>query len=142
MRPINTILRRAWGALGPGLTVLEIQQAVDLTYRLYDYGRPRELHLAEAADVVRAKPHSHALDTSVGSQSRVLVGGPHFGVAWCVGAAPELPSMMHDVQLLPIDAPIGDLNPGECALLDSGIARTLNSEGIFVLAWSTETGGS
>ncbi len=39
-------------ALGPGLTVLEIQQAVDLTYRLYDYGRPRELHLEEAADVV------------------------------------------------------------------------------------------
>jgi len=78
----------------------------------------------------------------VGSQSRVLVGGPHFGVAWCVGAAPELPSMMHDVQLLPIDAPIGDLNPGECALLDSGIARTLNSEGIFVLAWSAETGGN
>ncbi len=38
-------------ALGPGLTVLEIQQAVDVTYRLYDYGRPRELHLDEAADV-------------------------------------------------------------------------------------------
>jgi len=129
-------------ALGPGLTVLEIQQAVDLTYRLYDYGRPRELHLAEAADVVRAKPHSHALDTSLGSQSRVLVGGPHFGVAWCVGAAPELPSMMHDVQLLPIDVAMGDLNPGECALIDSGTARTLNSEGIFVLAWSAETGGS
>ena len=41
-------------ALGPGLTVLEVQQAVDLTYRLYDYGRPRELHLDEARDVVRA----------------------------------------------------------------------------------------
>jgi len=49
---------------------------------------------------------------------------------------------MHDVQLLPIDAPIGDLHPGECALIDSGTARTLTSEGIFVLAWSTETGGS
>ena len=34
-------------ALGPGLTVLEIQQAVDLTYRLFDYGRPRELHLEQ-----------------------------------------------------------------------------------------------
>jgi hypothetical protein len=45
-------------ALGPGLTVLEIQQAVDLTYRLYDYGRPRELHLDEAADVVSAAPAS------------------------------------------------------------------------------------
>jgi mannose-6-phosphate isomerase len=129
-------------ALGPGLTVLEIQQAVDLTYRLYDYGRPRELHLDEAADVVQPKPHRHPLDIRVGEQSRVLVGGPHFGVAWCVGAAPELPSLIHDVQLLPIDANVDDLAPGECALVDSGTARTLTSEGKFVLAWSAETGGS
>ena len=71
-------------ALGPGLTVLEIQQAVDLTYRLFDYGRPRELHLEEASDVVEAKPHSTALDTQVGSKSKLLVDGPHFGVAWCL----------------------------------------------------------
>jgi mannose-6-phosphate isomerase len=32
-------------AIGPGLTLIEVQQNVDLTYRLYDYGRPRELHL-------------------------------------------------------------------------------------------------
>lgn len=129
-------------ALGPGLEVLEIQQAIDLTYRLYDYGRPRELHLAEAAEVMQPSPHQHPLDTHVGAQSRVLVGGPHFGVAWCVGAPPELPSLIHDVQLLPIDAPVGDLNPGECALIDSGIARRLTSDGKFVLAWSTEPRGS
>jgi mannose-6-phosphate isomerase len=129
-------------ALGPGLTVMEIQQAVDLTYRLYDYGRPRELHLAEAADVIQPKPHRHPLDTRVGEQSRVLVGGPHFGVAWCVGASPELPSLIHDVQLLPIDVPVGELKPGECALIDSSTARNLASDGKFVLAWSTEAGGS
>ena len=33
-------------AIGPGATLLEIQQTSDITYRLYDYGRPRELHLA------------------------------------------------------------------------------------------------
>src|SRR5688572_21176013 len=114
-------------ALGPGLTVLEIQQAVDLTYRLFDYGRPRELHLEEASDVVEAKPHSNALDTQVGSKSKLLVDGPHFGVAWCVGEPPELPSKMRDVQLLPIDAPVGVVKPGECALIDEGAARTLNS---------------
>lgn len=32
-------------ALGAGLTLVEIQQHSDTTYRLYDYGRPRELHL-------------------------------------------------------------------------------------------------
>lgn len=124
-------------ALGPGLTVLEIQQAVDLTYRLYDYGRPRELHLDEAAEVVEPKPHRHERDTRVEGASRLLVDGPHFGVAWCVGAPPELPGLIRDVQLLPIDAKVQDLAPGECALVDDDEARTLTSGGTFVLAWST-----
>jgi mannose-6-phosphate isomerase len=34
-------------AIGPGLTLVEVQQNVDLTYRLYDYGRPRELHMED-----------------------------------------------------------------------------------------------
>ena len=124
-------------ALGPGLTVLEIQQAVDLTYRLFDYGRPRELHLEDAEDVVLPKPHSNSLDTRVGDKSRMLVDGPHFGVAWCVGEPPELPSQMRDVQLLPIDASLGIVKPGECALIEEGAARTLMGDGTFVLAWST-----
>ena len=124
-------------ALGPGLTVLEIQQAVDLTYRLFDYGRPRELHLDEASDVVEPRPHSNPLDTKVGDRSKLLVDGPHFGVAWCVGEPPELPANMRDVQLLPIDAPVGIVKPGECALIDEGAARTLMCNGTFVLAWST-----
>ena len=124
-------------ALGPGLTVLEIQQAVDLTYRLFDYGRPRELHLEESEDVVLPRPHKNPLDTRVGDKSRLLVDGPYFGVAWCVGEPPELPSRMQDVQLLPIDAPLGIVKPGECALIEEGAARTLGSDGTFVLAWST-----
>jgi mannose-6-phosphate isomerase len=125
-------------ALGPGLTVLEIQQAVDLTYRLYDYGRPRELHLDEAAGVVMPRPHHNSLDTRVDNESRVLVDGPHFGVAWCVKSPPALPAALRDVQLLPIDAPAGGINPGECALVDNDVARSLSSGGTFVLAWSTE----
>ena len=125
-------------ALGPGLTVMEIQQSVDLTYRLYDYGRPRELHLNEASDVVDARPHHSKLDTRVNGVSKLLVDGPHFGVAWCVGAPPALPAAMHDVQLLPIDAPVGDVAPGECALIDTDKAQGLSGGGSFVLAWSTE----
>ena len=125
-------------ALGPGLTVMEIQQAVDLTYRLYDYGRPRELHLKEAEDVVHARPHHNRLDTNVDGESKLLVDGPHFGVAWCVGAPPSLPAAMHDIQLLPIDAAVDGVEAGECALLDSEQAQQLTSGGTFVLAWSTE----
>ena len=38
-------------AIGAGLTLIEVQQNVDLTYRLYDYGRPRELHLDQGLSV-------------------------------------------------------------------------------------------
>lgn len=44
-------------ALGPGLVLIEIQQNVDLTYRLYDYGRPRELHLDAGIDAADPVPY-------------------------------------------------------------------------------------
>lgn len=39
-------------ALGPGLIVAEIQQNSDTTYRIYDWGRPRPLHIAQALNVL------------------------------------------------------------------------------------------
>jgi len=43
-------------ALGPGLLIYEVSQRSDLTYRLYDYGRDRELHLEKALSVAQTKP--------------------------------------------------------------------------------------
>jgi mannose-6-phosphate isomerase len=43
-------------ALGPGLMLYEVQQRSDLTYRLYDYGRGRELHLERGLDVSKLEP--------------------------------------------------------------------------------------
>ena len=45
-------------AIGAGLTICEIQQHSDITYRLYDYGRGRELHLDQALAVSRLGPHA------------------------------------------------------------------------------------
>jgi len=42
-------------AIGPGVVLLETQQTSDVTYRLYDYGRPRELHLEKGLQVMKAK---------------------------------------------------------------------------------------
>ncbi len=116
--------------------MLEIQEAVDLTYRLFDYGRPCELQIEEARDVVEGRPHVHRLDTRVGETRMLLVAGPHFGVAWCVNEPPLLPQGMLDVLLLPINSAAGGIGPGECGLIDEQQARRLRSEGTFVLAWS------
>ena len=42
-------------AIGPGVVLLETQQTSDVTYRLYDYGRPRELHLEKGLAVMKGK---------------------------------------------------------------------------------------
>ncbi len=39
-------------ALGPGIVVAEIQQNSDMTYRVYDWGRDRPIHLKQSLDVI------------------------------------------------------------------------------------------
>jgi mannose-6-phosphate isomerase len=61
-------------AIGEGLALCEIQQHADVTYRLYDYGRPRELHLEGALRVSRREPHQARRTARDG----VLVACEHF----------------------------------------------------------------
>ncbi|MEO5640482.1 MAG: class I mannose-6-phosphate isomerase [Sphingomicrobium sp.] len=127
-------------ALGPGLTLLEIQQSFDVTYRLFDYGRPRPLHLTESLDVVDPRPHRHPADRDIDeAASAILVNGPYFGVAWCYREPPPLPPGAQSIQLLPIDAAVETgaelAAPGECHSVD-GDPAGLRSDGAFVLAWS------
>lgn len=39
-------------AICEGVTIAEIQQNSDITYRIYDYGRPREIHVEKSLDVI------------------------------------------------------------------------------------------
>jgi mannose-6-phosphate isomerase len=73
--------------LGPGSIIVETQQQSDTTYRLYDYGRPRELHLKEGLAAVKEKVASGkvlrpAPSQIAGSNNRwsVLVSAPYFTV--------------------------------------------------------------
>lgn len=66
-------------AIGPGLTLIEVQQNVDLTYRLYDYGRPRELHLDEGIAVSDPVPYVAPFVPIEASKGRlILADGPEF----------------------------------------------------------------
>ena len=64
-------------AIGGGISLIEIQQNLDLTYRLYDYGRPRALHLDEGLAV--AVPGPWAPPPATGDD-RVLAAGHAFRV--------------------------------------------------------------
>lgn len=66
-------------ALGPGLTLVEVQQNVDLTYRLYDYGRSRELHLEEGVAVADPRPYEAPFEPyDAAPGRRILADGPAF----------------------------------------------------------------
>jgi mannose-6-phosphate isomerase len=56
-------------AIGPGLTLLETQQTSDITYRMYDYGRPRELHLEQGIAVAKAETAAGRVEPQVLSLS-------------------------------------------------------------------------
>jgi mannose-6-phosphate isomerase len=67
-------------AIGAGVAIVEIQQNVDVTYRLYDYGRDRGLHLDEAVPVARAEPYTPPVRNIAGAPAgrQLLASGGHF----------------------------------------------------------------
>lgn len=73
-------------AIGPGLSLVEVQQTSDTTFRLYDYGRPRELHLDRALAVAVGAPYPRELQRTVADSGTVLVDGPHFRLDRVEGA--------------------------------------------------------
>lgn len=52
-------------AIGAGIVMCEIQQNSDVTYRLFDYGRPRELHLEKGLDVAETGSYDGRRDLPV-----------------------------------------------------------------------------
>jgi mannose-6-phosphate isomerase len=55
-------------AIGPGVVLLETQQTSDTTFRMYDYGRPRELHVDQALKVMK-------MQTAAGKVAPVKMDG-------------------------------------------------------------------
>lgn len=79
-------------ALGPGLTLVEIQENVDLTYRLFDYGRERGLQVE--AGLMAARPEPYRAPTprrEIEAGREILAEGGAFVVErWTVAAGGRL----------------------------------------------------
>lgn len=68
-------------AIGAGVTILEVQQNTDITFRLFDYGRPRELHLEQALECALLEPYSATKRSSVGEErEEIILDGQAFSV--------------------------------------------------------------
>ena len=72
--------------LGPGLTIVEIQQNSNVTYRLFDYnradkdGKPRELHIDKALDVAILEPYNYEKPKLADRAMRQLATDRYFTV--------------------------------------------------------------
>lgn len=66
-------------AIGAGLVIAEIQQRSDATFRLFDHGRQRELHVDSAIAVAKAEPADFpAQPKRLTAERTLLVSSPHF----------------------------------------------------------------
>ena len=94
-------------AIGPGLTLVEVQQNSDVTYRLYDYGRARELHLEQGVRAARTDSEvARSSPRLLGVGREAIVEGRRFVIErWTAGAAGALPaSSDQPLWLIPLAA--------------------------------------
>jgi mannose-6-phosphate isomerase len=129
-------------AIGAGLTIVEVQQNVDCTYRLYDYGRPRELHLDAGLAVAALGPRPDPRDGRIAAtDNRLLVDGPHFRLVHLSGpeAASVLPREPGDFIFVPLSQGCSiageGVKLGECVATDSASAIALDPGARALLSW-------
>ncbi|MDG5747285.1 class I mannose-6-phosphate isomerase [Qipengyuania sp. XHP0207] len=131
-------------AIGAGVSLIEVQQNSDITFRLYDYGRPRELHLDQGMQVASGLPYPEQLKSRVTNAAGPVVKSPHFTLyLWKKDTSP-FPSPLHEGPALVI--PYGGeihlagetLKPGECALALSSHDQSLSGEGSALIAQAVD----
>ncbi|MFU7529279.1 class I mannose-6-phosphate isomerase [Qipengyuania sp. ASV99] len=128
-------------AIGPGLALVEVQQSSDTTFRLYDYGRPRELHLERALAVAKGVPYPVCHRSSVAARGQTLINADHFRLdriegapdadvsATYFGALLALP-LSGEVRARSVQARAG---PGECLFAESIEALDFTDAGVTLL---------
>lgn len=66
--------------IGGGMILVETQQSSDITYRLYDYGRGRDLHIKDGIAAIKLDSNAGKVLAGGGSDPNVLVRSPFFQV--------------------------------------------------------------
>ena len=129
-------------AIGAGVCLIEVQQNSDITYRLYDYGRPRELHLDDGLAVAKGEIYADPRQTRLEARGEVtLVNGPLFRLDRIDGPPSEALRLEYgDVPLLVVPRSIGvsvggiDIAVGECAMARGIDEVAVSGGGLALLA--------
>ena len=130
-------------AIGPGAVLLETQQSSDLTYRMYDYGRGRELHVDKSMEAARMTTRAGKVKPVDEGGHAVLVREHYFEMErWplAAGAAPAALGVARPaVQMLFCQSGAVKLSgegfepfemkQNQLAVIPAGVASKITSEG-------------
>ena len=129
-------------AIGAGVSLIEVQQNSDITYRLYDYGRPRALHLDAGVAVARGELHDSALRRHIEPGGNLtLVDGPLFRLDRLAGAPDPATAARYaraPLLVIPLAGEVqvaGEtVQPGQCAVAQSLEAVTVAPDALALIA--------
>jgi mannose-6-phosphate isomerase len=113
-------------AIGGGLALCEVQQVSDVTYRIYDYGRPRELHLDRGLAVSELAPRdARVLPRTLGDGRELLAECGYFRTErLIVRGSAELKARDRNLICIVLagEGKIGgrDFRPGEALEIEAG----------------------
>jgi mannose-6-phosphate isomerase len=128
-------------AIGAGLSIVEIQQNVDVTYRLYDYGRDRELHLDEAVAVAKPGPwNPSSRPFALGPGREILTSGRAFVIERWTGPLSATLTGGPPLWLIPLSgsgtAGSEGLGPGEVWRVEGETDLGLEAGSVLLAAYS------
>jgi len=121
-------------AIRGGIALLEMGQNADATYRLYDYGRPRALHLDNALAVADARPSNAQVSRAAGrAEDCVLLSAPAFCLVRATRSA-AVPATLHRRRrwVMPLHGEVASgaemASAGECLLVAPGACLTFSGD--------------
>ena len=126
-------------AIGAGISLVEVQQYADITYRLYDYGRDRELHLDDGVAVSSATPYTDIRSGHVAT-GKQLVDGPHFQL-WYVSDIDDVPALppSENIWIIPLSGHVqtdGEMAAkGDCIVTSDKAKITFSNDAKALVAF-------
>ena len=125
-------------AIGPGIVLLETQQYSDITYRLYDYGRGRDLHIQQGVAVAKSSTQAGLVAPVAMHGFTRLIDTPYFVIDRFIIDSPAALGRPGEMQIIValddgcfLESSAGTaipLLPGRAAVLPAeAVAYTLRS---------------